>query len=73
MAAMMIWCRWSNPCCWHARCGGVLPETDIRFDVIPGSLQGGPAFETGENMARVFAFLSAALAPFGKAALDKAS
>jgi hypothetical protein len=24
-------------------------------------------------MARVFAFLSAALAPFGKAALDKAS
>ena len=42
----------------------VLPETDVRFDVIPGSLQGGPAFETEENMARVFAFLSAALAPF---------
>ena len=45
---------------------GVMPETDVRFDVIPGSLQGGPAFETEENMARVFAFLSAALAPFGK-------
>ena len=43
------------------------------FDVVPGSLHGGPAFETEENMARVFAFLSAALAPFGKAALDKAS
>jgi pimeloyl-ACP methyl ester carboxylesterase len=52
---------------------GVLPETDVRFDVIPGSLHGGPAFETEENMARVFAFLSAALAPFGKAAPDKAS
>ena len=26
-----------------------------------------------ENMARVFAFLSAALAPFGKTALDKVS
>jgi acetyl esterase/lipase len=51
----------------------VLPETDVRFDVIPGSLHGGPAFETEENMARVFAFLSAALAPFGKAAPDKAS
>jgi len=51
----------------------VLPETDVRFDVIPGSLHGDPAFETEENMARVFAFLSAALAPFGKAALDKAS
>lgn len=23
---------------------GVLPETDVRFDVIPGSLPGGPAF-----------------------------
>jgi len=42
---------------------GVLPETDVRFDVVPGSLHGGPAFETEENMARVFAFLSAALAP----------
>ena len=72
MAPMMIWCRWSNPCCWHAL-RGVLPETDVRFDVIPGSLHGGPAFETEENMARVFAFLSVALAPFGKAALDKAS
>ena len=41
---------------------GVLPETDIRFDVIPGSLHGGPAFETDENMARVFTFLSVALA-----------
>jgi hypothetical protein len=52
---------------------GELPETDVRFDVIPGSLHGGPAFESEENMVRVFAFLSAALAPFGKAALDKAS
>lgn len=32
---------------------GVLPETDVRFDVVPGSLHGGPAFETDENMARV--------------------
>jgi len=47
-----------------------LPETDV--DVVPGSLHGGPAFETEANTARVFAFLSAALAPFGKAALDKA-
>jgi acetyl esterase/lipase len=47
---------------------GVMPETDVRFDVIPGSLQGGPAFETEENMARVFALLSAALAPFGQTA-----
>ena len=52
---------------------GVPPETDVRFDVIPGSRQGGPAFETEENMARVFAFLAVALAPFGKAALDNAS
>ncbi len=51
----------------------LLPETEVRLDVVPGSLHGGPAFETEENMARVFAFLSAALAPFGKAALDKAS
>ena len=51
---------------------GVMRETDVRFDVIPGSLHGGPAFETEENMARVFAFLSAALGPSGKA-LDKAS
>jgi acetyl esterase/lipase len=51
----------------------VMPETDVRFAVIPGSLPGGPAFDTEQNMARVFAFLSAALAPFGKAALDKAS
>ena len=71
MAAMMIWCRWSNPCCWHAR--GVLSETDVRFDVIPGSLHGGPTFETEENMVRVFALLSAVVAPFGKAARDKAS
>ena len=34
----------------------VLPDTDVRFDVIPGSLHGGPAFETEENMARMFAF-----------------
>jgi acetyl esterase/lipase len=34
---------------------GVMLETDVRFDVIPGSLHGGPAFETEENMARVFA------------------
>ena len=51
----------------------VLPETDVRFDVIHGSLHGGPAFETEENMARVFAFLSAALTPVGRTALDKAS
>jgi acetyl esterase/lipase len=49
----------------------VMPETDVRFDVVPGSLHGGPAFEAAENMARVFAFLSAALAPFGKPALDQ--
>ena len=41
--------------------------------VIPGSLHGDPAFETEENMARVFALLSAALTSFGEAALDKAS
>ena len=40
---------------------GVLPESDVQFDVIPGSLHGGPAFETDANMTRVFAFLSAAL------------
>ena len=73
MAPIMILCRRSNPCCWHAGYVGVLPETDVRCDVIPGSRHGGPAFETEEDMARVFAFLSAALAPFGKAALDKAS
>ena len=56
----------------RARCG-VLPETDVRFDVVPRSLHGGPAFEAEENMARVFAFLTAALAPFGKAAPGKAS
>jgi acetyl esterase/lipase len=49
---------------------GVLPETDVRFDIIRGSLHGGPAFETDENMARVFAFLSAALAPCGEARLS---
>ncbi|MGZ5910088.1 MAG: hypothetical protein ACXWLB_09440 [Reyranella sp.] len=32
----------------------VLPEADVRFDVVPGFLHGGPAFETEENMARVF-------------------
>jgi acetyl esterase/lipase len=41
----------------------VLPESDVRLDILPGSLHGGPAFETPENMARVFAFLSASLAP----------
>lgn len=49
---------------------GVLPETDVRFDVIPGSVHGRPTFETEENIARVFAFLPAALALSGKAALD---
>jgi hypothetical protein len=49
-----------------------LPGMTIRA-VDPAPLHGGPAFETEENMARVFAFLSAALAPSGKAALDKAS
>jgi hypothetical protein len=48
-----------------------LPETDVRFDV-PGLLQGDPAFETEANIACVFALLAAALASFGKAALDKA-
>lgn len=52
--------------------GGLL-ETDVRFDVVPRSLQDRPAFETEENRASVFACLSAAPAPFGKAALDKAS
>ena len=52
---------------------GVMRETDVLFDVVPESLHGGPAFETEENMARVFSFLSAALAPSSKAALDKAS
>jgi hypothetical protein len=49
-----------------------LPETDVRFDVVPGCLHGGPAFETEANTARVFAFLSAAQTPFGKASLGKA-
>ena len=52
---------------------GVLPETDVRFAVIHGSRHGGPAFETDGKTARVFAFLSAALASLGKAALGKAS
>ena len=34
---------------------GVLPETDVRLDGIPGSLHGGPVFDTEETMARVFA------------------
>jgi hypothetical protein len=55
-----------------ARYGGCLKPTSDSM-AVPGSLPGGPAFETEENMARVVAFLSAALAPFGKAALDKAS
>jgi hypothetical protein len=49
-----------------------LPETEIRFDVVPGFLQGSPAFETEASMAPVFAFLSAAPAPFGLAAPGKA-
>lgn len=49
---------------------GVLPETDVRLDILPGSLHGGPAFETPENMARVFAFLAAALALSGDRGLD---
>lgn len=51
---------------------GVMPEADVRFDVISESLHSGPVFETEENMAHVFAFLSAVLAPLGKATLDKA-
>jgi len=43
----------------------VLPETDIRLDILPGSLHGGPAFETAENMARVLTFLATALRPHG--------
>jgi len=54
----------------------VLPERDVRLDILPGSLHGGPAFETPENMARVFAFLSATLsvplAPSGETALTQA-
>jgi acetyl esterase/lipase len=42
---------------------GVLPESHVRLDILPGSLHGGPHFETPENMARVFAFLSATLGP----------
>src|SRR5215470_1749653 len=34
---IMIWCRWSNPWCWHEGYAGVLPETDVRFDVIRGA------------------------------------
>lgn len=49
---------------------GVLPERDVRLDILPGSLHGGPAFETPENMARVFAFLSATLAPPRASGLD---
>jgi acetyl esterase/lipase len=41
----------------------VLPESNVRLDIIPRSLHGGPNFETPENMARVFAFLAATLAP----------
>ena len=41
----------------------VLPESSVRLDIIPRSLHGGPNFETPENMARVFAFLAATLAP----------
>jgi hypothetical protein len=66
---MTIWCLWSNVAGTGATRG--LPETDVRFEVVPGSLHGGPAFETEANTARVLAFLSAAVAPFGKAALDK--
>ena len=36
-------------------------EGDVRLDILAGSLHGGPAFETPENMARVFDFLSFAL------------
>jgi acetyl esterase/lipase len=39
----------------------VLPAESVRLDILPGSLHGGPAFETPENMARVFAFLAATL------------
>jgi hypothetical protein len=36
--------------------------------LFPDPCMAVPAFETEENMARVFALLSAALAPFGKTA-----
>jgi hypothetical protein len=45
------------------RAAGGEPETDVRFDIIRDALHGGLAFETDENMARVFALLSAAPAP----------
>jgi acetyl esterase/lipase len=51
---------------------GVLPESKVRLDILPGSLHGGPGFETPENMARVFAFLAATLAPSGESKLDHA-
>jgi acetyl esterase/lipase len=43
----------------------VLPARDVRLDILPGSLHGGPAFETPDNMEKVFAFLQAALPQAG--------
>jgi len=59
MAPMMICSRGAIHVAGTRAAGGLL-ETDVRFDDVPGSLQGDPAFETEGNMARVFAFLSAA-------------
>ena len=36
----------------------IIRPGDVRLDILPASLHGGPAFETPENMARVFDFLA---------------
>ena len=41
----------------------VLAADKVRLDILPGARHGGPDFETPDNMARVFAFLAAALRP----------
>jgi acetyl esterase/lipase len=38
-----------------------LPPGDVRLDILPGSLHGGPAFDQPENLTKVFSFLAAAL------------
>jgi acetyl esterase/lipase len=40
----------------------VLPAHALRLDILPGAQHGGPAFETPENMVRVFGFLRTAFA-----------
>ena len=52
---------------------GSLPRPDMLADLLVARAEGKSvdAARIPENMARVFAFLSAALAPFGKTALDR--